>query len=121
MLLCRTLKIRRAAIIVNSKTRPGGLDGISSIKIAEKVKLFSERCNCVSQTDFPLTSHNCVFPQNIRLFSLSLEHISEHISNIYYFSAICRQKSVIWVVFGKQRLIIRNAIASVAIRNGSQI
>ena len=28
--------------------RPGGLDGISSVKIAEKVKLFSERCNCVS-------------------------------------------------------------------------
>ena len=46
--LRRTLKIRRAAIIVNSKTRPGGLDGISSVKIAEKVKLFSERCNCVS-------------------------------------------------------------------------
>ena len=46
--LCRTLKIRRAGIIVNSKTRPGGLDGISSVKITEKVKLFSERCNCVS-------------------------------------------------------------------------
>ena len=41
MLLCRTLKIRREAIILNSKTRPGGLDGISSVKIAEKVKLFS--------------------------------------------------------------------------------
>ena len=41
VLLCRTLKIRRAAIIVNSKTRPGGLDGISSVKITEKVKLFS--------------------------------------------------------------------------------
>ena len=41
MLLCRTLEIRREAIIVNSKTRPGGLDGISSVKIAEKVKFFS--------------------------------------------------------------------------------
>ena len=30
------------------------------------------------------------------------------------------EKSVIWVVFGKQRLIIRKAIASVAVSNGSQ-
>ena len=43
VLLCRTLKIRRAAIIVNSKTRPGGLNGISSVKIAEKVRLLSKR------------------------------------------------------------------------------
>ena len=31
------------------------------------------------------------------------------------------EKSVIWVVFGKQMFIIRNAIASVAVSNGSQI
>ena len=41
VLLCRTLEIPRPAIIVNSKSRPGGLDGISSVKIAEKVRLFS--------------------------------------------------------------------------------
>ena len=31
------------------------------------------------------------------------------------------EKSVIWVVLGKQRLTIRNAIAFVAVSNGSQI
>ena len=80
---CRTLKIRRAAIIVNSKTRQGGLNGISSVKIAEKVRLLSKRCrNCVSSPHVPLISHYCVFRQNIRLFSLSLEHIY-----LYYMSS----------------------------------
>ena len=83
VLLFRTLKIRRAAIIVNSKTRQGGLNGISSVKIAEKVRLLSKRCrNCVSSPHVPLISHYCVFRQNIRLFSLSLEHIY-----LYYMSS----------------------------------
>ena len=43
------LKIRRAAIIVNSKTRPGGLNGISSVKIAEKLRLLSKRLLCSVQ------------------------------------------------------------------------
>ena len=67
--------IRRAAIIVNSKTIPGGLD----------IYYMS------SEQFYPL---GCIFRRKI---------------------------GYIWVVFGKQRLIIRNAIASLAVRNGSQI
>ena len=79
----RTLKIRRAAIIVNSKTRPGGLDGISSVKIAEKVRVLfvAMQLRGFTTCSFDLTC-NCVFPQNIRLFSLSLEHIY-----LYYMSS----------------------------------
>ena len=58
------------------------LDGISSVKIAEKVRLFSYRYNCVSSPHGPLISQNCIFPQNIRLFSLSLDHIY-----LYYMSS----------------------------------
>ena len=124
MLLCRTLKIRRAAIIVNSKTRPGGLDGTSSVKIAEKVKLFSERCNCVSYTDFPLISHNCVSLKifaSFRFRSNIFTFITCPVNSFILWDAFSVEKSVIWVVFGKQRLIIRNAISSVAVRNGLQI
>ena len=121
MLLCRTLKIRRAAIIVNSKTRPGGLDGISSVKIAKKVRLFSRQSNCVSSPHVPLISHNCVFPQNIRLFSLVFTFITCPVNSFILWDEFSVEKSVIWVVFGKQRLIICNAIAFVAVSNGSQI
>ena len=51
----------------------GAFDGISSVKIAEKVRLFSKRKLRVFTT-----CYYCVFPQNIRLFSLSLEHIYLH-------------------------------------------
>ena len=48
----------------------GAFDGMSSVKIAEKVGLFSKPSPRV-----PSISQDCVFPQNIRLFSLSFKHI----------------------------------------------
>ena len=112
VLLCRTLKIRRAAIIVNSKTRQGGLNGISSVKIAEKVRLLSKRCrNCVSSPHVPFISHYCVFRQNIRLFSLSLEHIYLYwafitcpVNRFILWDEFSVEKSVIWAVSVKRRL-----------------
>ena len=103
MLLCRTLKIRRAAIIVNSKTRPGGLNGISSVKIAEKVRLLSKRCrNCVSSPHVPLISHYCVFRQNIRLFIFTF--ITCPVNSFILWDEFSVEKSVIWAVSVKRRL-----------------
>ena len=108
VLLCRTLKIRRAAIIVNSKTRPGGLNGISSVKIAEKVRLLSKRCrNCVFTTcSFDLTL--LCFPSKYSLvFAFArtyLPFITCPVNSFILWDEFSVEKSVIWAVSVKRRL-----------------
>ena len=105
VLLCRTLKIRRAAIIVNSKTRPDGLNGISSVKSAKKVRLLSKRCrNCVSSPHVPLISHYCVFRQNIRFRSNIFTFITCPVNSFILWDEFSVEKSVIWAVSVKRRL-----------------
>ena len=75
-------------------------------------------------TDFPLISHNCVSLKIFACFrfrSNIFTFITCPVNSFILWDAFSVEKSVIWVVFGKQRLIIRNAIASVAVPNGSQI
>ena len=102
----------------------GACDGISSIKFAEKVRLFSKRtiaCLC----HVFLRSNRIVFSLKIlacfRFRSNIFTLITCPVNCFSFWDKFSVQKSVIWVVFGKQMLIIRNAISSVAISNGSQI
>ena len=79
----------------------GSLDGIWSLEIPEKVRLFSELRLC-----YPSSNYSLVFASNI-----CLEYMSSEL--LYSLGWIFRRKG--WVVFGQQKFIIRNVICLVAV------